>query len=57
MYANPKDVRTEVVKMRMTEDEKKLLEAISLFRREQPAKLAYELVMKALEDYKKQNNI
>ena len=50
MYADPKNIREHAVKVRMTQDEITLLDAMANISKKQRATLMYELLMEAVNE-------
>jgi len=48
MYADPKNIREHAVKVRLTQDEMTLLDAMANLGKKQRATLMYELLMEAV---------
>lgn len=53
MYADPRNIRDHVVKVRLNEHEVELLHALSNYNRSQPAVLARDLLLDALRRERK----
>lgn len=50
MYADPKNIREHAVKVRMTQDELTLLDAMANISKKQRATLMYEILMEAVNE-------
>ena len=50
MYADPKNIREYAIKVRLTQDEVIVLDAMANISRKQRATLMYELLMEAVSD-------
>lgn len=48
MCADPKHIRDHVVKVRLNEEEKRLLDALSEYNRSQPATFARDMLLEAI---------
>lgn len=50
MYANPKHIRSNEIKIRLNDDEMRLIEALATFNQQQRAVFARELMIDALKN-------
>ncbi len=56
MYADPKHIRDHVVKVRLNEEEMRLLDALSEYNRSQRAAFARDLLLEAIRSVEAQSS-